>query len=235
MLTILMAHKKTFMDKIRSKSIDLLSNNNNGTNSYQYIENLDTVSEEDCIKLDNMNRDIYKRNMELFKAISKKMETKNAMFKIDNPPIAPPHPNNHEKFIEYKLRNVSYNVMYQSYAVAQLLSKGYVIKYEKKTKENEFEPYEAIELYQKLEHVNIEALFKNKTYIESKSHEFLTQHSNSYIAGEGYMPSEGSAYSTRSSSCFDSSIYPQLSTSLPNNIIHPPNYYSPSAPPGSSA
>lgn len=228
-----MAHKKTFMDKIRSKSIDFLSPKNNGTTSYQYIEKLDTASEEDCIKLDHINCDIYKRNMELFESIVKKMEHKNAMFKLDIPPIAPPHPNNHEKFIDYKLRNVSRNVIYQSYAVTQLLANGYIIKYDKSsktTKENEFEPYEAIELYQKIKNVNIESIFKNKTFIEHTIQEPPNQqYTNNYLCGGDL------SYSTRPSSSYENPIYPQLSTSLPTNIINPPNYYSPSAPPASSA
>ena len=158
-----------FTYRFRNKSIDKLFSPN-VTTSYQHIDNFDNVSEDDCIKLDNINRDIYKKNLQLFESISKKLDNKNAMFKIDNPPNAPPEPNNHEKYIYYKLRNSHQNVLYQSFAINYLINKGYKIIFDKSDKsENleiaqyEFEPFEAIEIFNKIEKINIESLFKNKS------------------------------------------------------------------------
>ena len=162
-----------FTYRFRNKSIDKLFSPN-VTTSYQYIENFDNVSEDDCIKLDNINRDIYKKNLQLFESISKKLDNKNAMFKIDNPPIPPSDPNNHEKYIYTKIRNIHQNVIYQSFAINYLINKGYKIIFDKSDKseiseisEYEFEPFEAIDLFNKLEKINLESLFKNKSILNT--------------------------------------------------------------------
>ena len=133
------------------------------TLGYHYIENFDNVTEEDCIKLDNQNKEIYKRNMELYDQISKKMETQNALFKIDSPPAPPDVPNNYEKIIKHKSRNVSKNVKYQSYAVQYLLNKGYKLIFSNIDikLDLEFEAYEAIGLVEKFENNSIENILKN--------------------------------------------------------------------------
>jgi hypothetical protein len=207
------------LNRIKSKSIDKLFNQSSSqiTTSYQYIDNFENVSEEDCIKLDNTNREIYKKNMELYDIINKKIENKNAMFKIETPPQSPPEPNNHEKFINYKMRNVSYNVRYQTLAVCYLLSKGYKLHFNKQENknDNDFEPFEAIELFQKLENISIEQAFKNKNY------EFYTNLNMGINIRNNIPPSYYKDSNTDTQ-------YPQLSSSAPNI------YYNaiPSAPPG---
>ena len=209
------------LNRIKSKSIDkLFSQSAQITTSYQYIDNFENVSEEDCIKLDNTNREIYKKNMELYDIINKKIENKNAMFKIETPPQAPPEPNNHEKFISYKMRNVSYNVRYQTLAICYLLSKGYKLHFNKpeNKNENDFEPFEAIELFQRLENISIEQAFRNKNY------EFYTNLNISMNVDIRKSIAIPPSYYNDSST---DSIYPQLSSSAPNI------YYNtiPSAPP----
>ncbi len=200
------------LNRIKSKSIDrLFSQSAQITTSYQYIENFENVSEEDCIKLDNINREIYKKNMELYDTINKKIENHNAMFKIDIPPQPPSEPNNHEKFISYKIRNVSLNVRHQSMAITYLIKKGYKLHFDKienKT-EYDFEPYEAIELFQKLENITVENALKNKLY----------EYNNKLPHYTEYTPYNENSY-----------IYPRLSSSAPSSI---PSISSiiPSAPP----
>lgn len=209
------------LNRIKSKSIDkLFSQSNQITTSYQYIENFENVSEEDCIKLDNVNREIYRKNMELYEIINKKIENKNAMFKIETPPQPPPDPNNHEKFISYKMRNVSQNVRYQTLAVCYLIAKGYKLYFNKpETKnENDFEPYEAIELFQKLENISIENAFKNKNY---------DIYENMTIKKTINIPP--SYYNEYQNEYENSNMYPRLSVSAPNMISIPSAI--PSAPP----
>lgn len=209
------------LNKIKSKSIDkIFSQSSQITTSYQYIENFENVSEEDCIKLDNINREIYKKNMELYETINKKIENKNAMFKIETPPQPPPEPNNHEKFISYKIRNVSYNARFQTLAICYLLSKGYKLHLNKPELKNEydFEPFEAIELFQKLENISIDNAFRNKNY-ENYTNISITTNNN--IRKSINIPP--SYYNDSSTDI----LYPQLSTSAPNihyNLV-------PSAPP----
>lgn len=129
---------------------------------YRYVENFDNVTEEDCIKFDNQNKEIYKRNMELYEQITKKIENKNALFKIDGPPTLPDVPNNYEKYIKHKLRNSLKNVRYQSYAVQYLLNKNYKIIYNNFDKKGEldFEAYEAINLVEKIENNTIDNILR---------------------------------------------------------------------------
>jgi hypothetical protein len=211
------------LNRLKSKSIDkLFSNTNQITTSYQYIENFENVSEEDCIKLDNINREIYKKNMELYELINKKIEHKNAMFKIETPPQPPSEPNNHEKYISYKMRNVSYNVKYQSLAICYLISKGYRLNFDKieSKLEFDFEPYEAIELFQKLENISIENAFKNKNY-EYYTTNFipnsLSSNRNSIL--QNYQNYQN--YPTLSSSAPTNTLYPVISA--PPHSPHPPH------------
>lgn len=220
-----------FLNKLRSKSFDKFLTTNNVTTSYQHIDNFNVVSEEDCIKLDNLNRTIYKKNMELYETIIKKIENKNAMFKIDNAPIPPPEPNNHEKYISYKLRNTENNVRYQSFAVCYLLNKGYHIYFDKIDNKTEldFEPFEAIELVQKLENTNIENLIKNKKY---EFYLFNGEVKSDCIDKINRKSVSINIPHTLSSST-DYCRYSELSSSAPNIY---PNYYDdysikPSAPP----
>ena len=156
--------KKTlgFVDRLRSKSFDKAIITGNNLASYHYVENFDNITEEECVKIDIQNREIYKKNMDLYSNISKQIENKNAMFKIDTPPMAPNEPSNYDRFISHRLRCVSRNVKHQSYAVSYLLNKGYKLIYDQPiTKiENEFEPFEAIDLCEKLENMSIDQILK---------------------------------------------------------------------------
>jgi hypothetical protein len=133
---------------------------------YQYIENFDNTTEEECIKLDNKNKDIYKHNVDLYKNITEKLKKHNAMIKLETAPAPPAHPNNYEKFVMHKTRNISKNVRHQSFAVIYLIDKGYKMCLNDKTKEIQqdifFEPYEAIEIVEKLENNDIENIIKIK-------------------------------------------------------------------------
>ena len=161
----------SFIDKIKSKSIDKL-HTSHISSSYQYIENFDNVSEDDCIKLDNLNREIYKKNMDLYESINKKIVDNNAMFKIDTPPIPPTEPNNHDRYITYKIKNVSKNVRHQSYAVYNLIHRGYTLVFDntENKQELEFEPHEAIELLQKITNNKIENIIKQTNLNIIKTH-----------------------------------------------------------------
>lgn len=215
------------LNKIKSKSIDKLFNNNISS-SYQYIDDFDNVSEEDCIKLDNLNRELYKKNIELYESISKKMENKNAMFKIDNKPTGPPEPNNHEKYISYKLRNIEINVRYQSFAIQYLLNKGYILHYDKiENKTNlDFEPFQAIELFEKLENVKIENIFKEKkytNYLNCVNYSTQNRKSVSFpLYNNDYLYNQQPPISASAPSA--PIIYPQLEDQLKNTQISSQSY-----------
>jgi len=202
------------LNRIKSNSIDKLFNKgtNNITTSYFYIENFENVSEEDCIRLDNINREIYKKNMDLYEIITKKIEHRNAMFKIETPPQPPSEPNNHDKYISYKIRNVSQNARHQSLAICYLISKGYRLRFDKfddKT-EMDFEPYEAIEIFQKIENISIENAFKNKNY-EYYTSNFIPHNISMSRKSINIPPHYSTEYTD----------YQKLSSSAPSNLIYP--------------
>ena len=85
------------------------------------------------------------------------------MIKIETPPSPPTQPNNYERYIMYKTRNVSKNVRHQSLAVQYLLNNGYEMCLDNKEVNDsikKFEPYEAIELVEKIENTSIDNLIK---------------------------------------------------------------------------
>ena len=165
----------SFLNRLRSKSvtsitsINQLTGNNQltvptGPLGYLYIENFEFTSEDECIKIDNENLNLYKKNKCLYDEMTKKIETKNALFRIEKAPSPPIEPNNYEKFVKYKQRNITRNVKLQTFAVQKLLEKRYRLQYElidNKT-DIDFEPFQAIELLEKIEDDTIENIYKNK-------------------------------------------------------------------------
>jgi len=159
----------SILNRIRSKSISSINQLTgniqptipSGPPGYCYIENFEFTSEEECIKIDNENLNLYRKNKSLYDEMSKKIEIKNALFKIEKPPSPPLEPNNYEKFIKYRQRNISRNVRLQTFAVQKLLEKGYKLHFDtidNKT-EIDFEPFQAIELLEKIEDDTIENIY----------------------------------------------------------------------------
>jgi len=153
----------SFFNRIRSKSISSLNQITISQPGYCYVENFDLTTDEECMKIDTENLNLYRKNKNLYDEMSKKLETRNALFKIDKPPEPPREPNNYERYLKYKQRNIYKNVRLQTFAVQKLIEKGYKLFYdlvESKT-ELDFEPYQAIELLEKIENDLIENIFKN--------------------------------------------------------------------------
>ena len=216
-----------FINRLRSKSFDKAIISGNNLASYHYVDNFDTATEDECMKLDIQNREIYKKNMELFDNIAKKIENKNAMFRIDTPPSPPTEPNNHDKFISHKLRNVSKNVRYQSYAVNYLLNKGYKIIFEQKQNklDSEFEPHEAIDLCERLETLPIDQILKRdfpNVYLSKNSPSVYNNRKSINLT----MPPNYYPYSTENYS-YQTTIQ---STSVPPSPITNMSFAYPTAP-----
>jgi len=223
--------KKTlgFVDRLRSKSFDKAIISGNNLASYHYVENFDNVTEEECIKVDTQNRETYKKNMDLYENISKQIEHKNAMFKIDTPPTPPNEPSNYDRFISHRMRNISRNVRYQTYAVHHLLLKGYKLIFEPKQNrsEIEFEPYEAIDLFEKLEGVAVEVAIRKEFTILS-----ISQQTSPVNMRKSLIPQYNSPYHT------ENYYHHNIQTSAQPALVYPsvpnlPNQYIPSAPPAS--
>ncbi len=160
---------------------------------YQYIEEFENTTEEECIRLDKNNTEIYKKNQELYKELTDKIKKENALFKIDNPPASPVQPNNYERLLQYRSRNVFKNVRLQTFALSYLADKGYQLVFEKINKENihVYEPHQAIELVEKLENDKIENIFKNyknKSYPINIPHNYYRSEPSIYPSAPPVSP-----------------------------------------------
>lgn len=233
----------SILNRIRSKSIssiNQLTGHNqptipSGPPGYCYIENFEFTSEEECIKIDNDNLNLYRKNKQLYDEMSKKIETKNALFKIEKPPSPPLEPNNYEKFIKYRQRNITRNVRLQTFAVQKLLEKGYRLHYDiidNKT-EIDFEPYQAIELLEKLEDETIENIFNfnsNKSSPQiNKKNLSISQPLSSSPPQLVLAPEYSQYYYPQPSASYYPPLYPSVSSTLTPAIPStPPIPFTPS-------
>lgn len=205
-----------FIDRLRSKSFDKAIISGNNLANYHYVDNFDNITEEECLKIDTKNKEIYKKNMDLYENISKQIEHKNAMFKIDSPPMPPVEPNNYDRFITNRMRNITRNVRYQSYAVYYLLNKNYKIIFDtKQTKsENEFEPYEAIDICEKLENMTIDLILK-KEFQTGQNSPNIYNNRKSIVLNTNTPPNYYPIYPSAPEQYYPTT--PQLSSSAPVN------------------
>ena len=60
--------KKIFNSLKHRVSVDF--NTEDMPQHYHFIDNFDNTTEEECIKLDNKNKDIYKHNIDLYKNVN---------------------------------------------------------------------------------------------------------------------------------------------------------------------
>lgn len=104
---------------------------------YIIISDFEKSSEADCIKMDNKNERIY--NSLLNKALRAEKTIENSGLSMNLEVPIPPHPNNRDRFILWKKRNVCRHVIEQSEAVVFLEKSGYKLN-------KHYEAYQAIEL-----------------------------------------------------------------------------------------
>lgn len=104
---------------------------------YIIISDFEKSSEADCIKMDNKNERIY--NSLLNKALRAEKTIENSGLSMNLEVPIPPHPNNRDRFILWKKRNVCRHVIEQSEAVVFLEKSGYKLN-------THYEAYQAIEL-----------------------------------------------------------------------------------------
>lgn len=230
----------SILNRIRTKSISSINQLTgqptvpSGPPGYCYIENFEFTSEEECIKIDNENLNLYRKNKSLYDEMSKKIEIKNALFKIEKPPSPPLEPNNYEKFIKYKQRNITRNVRLQTFAVQKLLEKGYKLHYDiidNKT-DIDFEPYQAIELLEKIDDDSIENIFKNNSHSNNsnksspqinKKNLSISQPLSSSPPQLVLAPEYSQYYHPQPSASYYPPLYPSVSSTLTPPIPSTPS------------
>ena len=123
--------------------------------NYHYITDFENTNEKECKKLDNLNEQIYQKNLKYFQTCEKYLNDKKAMFKLADTPKAPRVPSNYDNLILYRNRNQSFNCREQTLAVIYLIYNNYTLVIDKslpqfKNNELYFEPYMALDLARKV-------------------------------------------------------------------------------------
>lgn len=116
--------------------------------TYTIININDSTKEKVCIQSDKENEKKYRLFCDKATTTSKKWENSGAKMNLEVP--KPPKPNNYEKLMEFKRRNVLRPAIEQSMATIFLLKYGYKL-------EEDYEAYQAIDLAKSL-----------KSYIETE-------------------------------------------------------------------
>ena len=105
--------------------------------TYTIITDFENKSERDCVKIDEENVRIYSVLLSKAKRARKSIKNSGLQMNLEVPP--PPMPNNRDRFILWKKRNISEKVIPQSEAVYCLTKEGYELN-------KDYEAYQAINL-----------------------------------------------------------------------------------------
>ena len=105
--------------------------------TYTIVTDFENKSERDCVKIDEENSKIYSDLLSKAKRARKSIKNSGLQMNLEVPP--PPMPNNRERFILWKKRNISEKVIPQSEAIFYLTKEGYELN-------KDYEAYQAINL-----------------------------------------------------------------------------------------
>ena len=105
--------------------------------NYNIININDSVKEKTCIQADKDNEKKYRQFVEKAHKTSEKWQNTGAKMNLEVP--KPPKPNNYERLIEFRKKNVLRPAIEQSKATLYLYKSGYQI-------EKDYEAHQAIEL-----------------------------------------------------------------------------------------
>ena len=122
---------------------------------YKYVNDYNNTSLKECQRYDEENQYLYQKNIALYNRTSKMLEKRNAIFGLPEPPRKPRSPSNVELFVIFKRRKEKTDNKLQTLAVIYLLKKNYNLIVDPDvsligTLKGSFEPYEAIELAEKV-------------------------------------------------------------------------------------
>jgi len=148
---------------------------------YKYVNDYNNTSHKECARYDEENQYLYEKNVALYNRTSKMLEKRNAIFGLPEPPRKPRSPSNVELFIIFKRRKEKTDNKLQTLAVIYLLKKNYNLIVDPDVSligsfKNTFEPYQAIELAEKIAREHNENFVKdtlnyvneNKIYIKDE-------------------------------------------------------------------
>lgn len=125
------------MNTLRKSFRSLRDKYSTDQKTYTIITDFENKSERDCVKIDEENSRIYSDLLSKAKKARKSIKNSGLQMNLEVPP--PPMPNNRERFILWKKRNISEKVIPQSQAVYYLTKEGYELN-------KDYEAYQAINL-----------------------------------------------------------------------------------------
>jgi hypothetical protein len=120
-----------------NRSWSVRSGNKISKINYNIINVNDSVKEKTCIQADKDNEKKYRQYVERAHKTSEKWQNTGAKMNLEVP--HPPQPNNYERLIEFRKKNVLRPAIEQSKATLYLYKSGYQL-------EKDYEAHQAIEL-----------------------------------------------------------------------------------------
>ena len=108
---------------------------------YDIININENTKDKECINADNENEKKYQSVMKQAGKTSKLWDNTGVTMNIDVP--TPPKPNNYDRLLDYRRKNVLRPSIQQSMATIYLYKHGYVLG-------KDYEAYQAIEIHNKL-------------------------------------------------------------------------------------
>jgi hypothetical protein len=129
--------KKKYIKVYMNRSWSVRSGTKNSKINYTIININDSVKEKTCIQADKENEKRYRQFVEKAHKTSEKWQNTGAKMNLEVP--KPPKPNNYERLIEFRKKNVLRPAIEQSKATLYLYKSGYQL-------EKDYEAHQAIEL-----------------------------------------------------------------------------------------
>jgi hypothetical protein len=112
---------------------------------YKIFENFSNIKEKECVEADKYNEQLYRSTVKKISGAIMIINKTGITMDIEVP--KPPTPNNYQKYVLHKKRNIQKNVIFQSKAVAYLINKNYKLNID-------FEAYQAIDVANWIKKIN---------------------------------------------------------------------------------
>ena len=147
-----------------NRSWSVRSGNKISKINYTNLNVNDSIKEKTCIQADKDNEKKYRQYVERAHKTSEKWQNTGAKMNLEVP--HPPKPNNYERLIEYRKKNVLRPAIEQSKATLYLYKSGYQL-------DKDYEAHQAIELANSLKDYSKNLKKQKKQHTKSKLEDVL--------------------------------------------------------------
>ena len=143
-------------------------NRSNSTKKNKVVYNIininDTTKDKECIAADKKNEKKYRETIEKTRNSTKLWENTGVTINLDVP--VPPKPNNYERLLEFRKKNVLRPAIKQSEATIYLYEKNYVLG-------RDYEAYQAMDIVDKLKKYDLNENFDSDFCEESNDENII--------------------------------------------------------------